>query len=382
MIAPDDPGFGLYVHWPFCAAKCPYCDFNSHVVARVDQRRWARALAAEVARLAAQTPGRRLRSVFFGGGTPSLMEAETVAAVLTAARAWDWDNDIEVTLEANPTSAEAARFEGYRQAGVDRVSLGVQALNDSDLRALGRMHDTAQALEAVAMARAAFDRVSFDLIYARQHQTVESWEAELSQALTLGLDHLSLYQLTVEPGTPFARRHATGGLHGLPDEDATLAFDAVTEGCATAAGLRRYEVSNWSRPGAESRHNLIYWRSGDWAAVGPGAHGRLTLDGVRVATEAARMPGDWLARAEAGCAETLREALTPADTRAELLAMGLRLAEGLPMERVEVASQGLSPLTLTEQIDAGRLEIAEGHLRTTDIGRPLTDALVEAILPD
>ena len=309
--APDDDwrraGFGLYLHWPFCQSKCPYCDFNSHVAGAVDEARWARAFEAEIARVAAETGPRALSSVFLGGGTPSLMSPELVASVLGAARAaWPMGEDVEVTLEANPTSVEAGRFRGYRDAGVNRVSLGVQALDDADLRRLGRRHDLAQALAAIEVARATFERVSFDLIYARQHQSAAAWRAELVRALAMGPDHLSLYQLTIEDGTAFGARLAAGRLPGLPDEDAGAELYEITQDMCDAAGLPAYEVSNHARPGAASRHNLIYWRGGDWAGVGPGAHGRLTLDGRRWASEAEPRPDTWLAAVEAGSGDRPR----------------------------------------------------------------------------
>jgi oxygen-independent coproporphyrinogen-3 oxidase len=301
-------GFGLYLHWPFCQSKCPYCDFNSHVAASIDQRRWQRAYLAEIDRIGAETRGRVLNTVFFGGGTPSLMDPDIVAAVLDRVRAtWTVANDWEVTLEANPGSVEAERFRAYREAGVNRLSMGVQALNDTDLRRLGRLHSLDEALGAFETARASFDRVSFDLIYARQDQTPDDWGRELDRALRMAVDHLSLYQLTIEDGTAFGARHAAGGLRGLPDDDRSVALYDMTQDRCAAAGMPAYEVSNHARPGAESRHNLIYWRGGDYAGIGPGAHGRLTLNGQRYATEAPRAPGAWLERVERdGCGEAPR----------------------------------------------------------------------------
>ncbi len=328
-------GFGVYVHWPFCAAKCPYCDFNSHVRRGVDQARWRRALVAEIAAAARAAPGRVVDTVFFGGGTPSLMPPETVAAVLAAiAAGWTLAPDAEITLEANPTSVEAGRFRGYRDAGVNRLSMGVQALNDADLRALGRMHDTAEAVRAFAVARGIFPRVSFDLIYARQGQTLADWRAELGRALALAIDHLSLYQLTIEPDTRFGELAARGRLRGLPD--AALAADmylATQEICA-AAGLAGYEISNHARPGAESRHNLVYWRYGDYAGIGPGAHARLTDATARWALESLRQPEAWLAAVETeGSGIAARTQVAPAEQATEMLLMGLRLAEGIDPRR-------------------------------------------------
>ncbi|MRX49876.1 coproporphyrinogen III oxidase [Paracoccus sp. S-4012] len=374
-------GFGLYVHWPFCVAKCPYCDFNSHVAAAVDQPRWAAALAAEVARLGAELPGRVLGSVFFGGGTPSLMAPETVAAVLDAARAaWPMANDVEVTLEANPTSVEAGRFRGYADAGVNRLSLGVQALRDADLRRLGRMHSGAEARAALDIARAAFRRVSFDLIYARQDQTRAAWRAELSDALAMAADHLSLYQLTIEPETAFGARHARGGLKGLPGEDlaSDLWFD--TQEICEAAGMPAYEVSNHARPEAESRHNLVYWRQGDWAAVGPGAHGRITLPEGRMATEAHRAPGAWLAAVEAsGSGESLREAVPRDEAAVEYLLMGLRLTEGVELARLDALGWHMPEAKIVELEGLGLVARMGGQLRTTAAGRPVLNAILREL---
>jgi len=374
-------GFGLYVHWPFCAAKCPYCDFNSHVAAAVDQARWLAAYRREIARLGAELPGRVLGSVFFGGGTPSLMAPETVAGVLEAARAaWPFANDIEVTLEANPTSVEAGRFRGYAEAGVNRLSMGVQALDDASLRALGRQHDAAEAQAAFGIARATFPRVSFDLIYARQGQTRAAWRAELARALAMAADHLSLYQLTIEPGTAFGARHARGGLRGLPDEELAADLWADTQELTAAAGMPGYEVSNHARPGAESRHNLVYWRQGDWAAVGPGAHGRMTLPGGRVATEAHRGPGEWLAAVEArGSGEALRDTLPDDERAVEYLLMGLRLAEGVELARLAAMGWRLPETKVADLEALGLLERRAGRLRATAAGRPLLNAILREI---
>ncbi|HKK98066.1 MAG TPA: radical SAM family heme chaperone HemW [Marivita sp.] len=331
----QDRGFGLYVHWPFCAAKCPYCDFNSHVRAEVDQSVWATALASEIRRVGNETGPRVLSSIFFGGGTPSLMEPATVEAVLNAARdVWMFSNDIEITLEANPTSVEANRFDGYARLGVNRVSLGVQALNDDDLRKLGRLHSVSEAQSAFAVARQYFDRVSFDLIYARQNQSLEDWKSELSNALEMALDHLSLYQLTIEEGTAFWDRAQRGLLNGLPTDDLGADLYDLTQELCEEAGLHAYEVSNHAKPGAESNHNLLYWRGGDYAGVGPGAHGRLTLDGRRVATECWKQPDAFLKAAKAGTGEKSRIAMDLPDIADERLIMGLRLKEGLYIEDV------------------------------------------------
>ena len=375
-------GFGLYVHWPFCAAKCPYCDFNSHVVAAVDQARWAAALAAEIAGLAAELPGRHLGSIFFGGGTPSLMEPETVDTVLSAARAaWGFANDIEITLEANPTSVERSRFQGFANAGVNRLSMGIQALNDDDLRRLGRMHSVAEARAAFDVARAVFDRVSFDLIYARQGQTRDAWRAELAEALLMAVDHLSLYQLTIEPGTAFGARAAAGKLRDLPDDDLAADMYLETQDICEAAGMAGYETSNHAHPGSESRHNLVYWRQGDWAAVGPGAHGRITLPGGRFATEAHRAPGAWLDAAERqGTGESLRE-LVPLDEQAtEYLLMSLRLTEGLDLARhARLAGAPLDDDAVSRLTNLGMVEQVDGRLRATRQGRPLLNAILREL---
>src|SRR5712672_4082084 len=292
--------FGVYVHWPFCLSKCPYCDFNSHVRhAAIDEPRFLRAFAAETAATAARVPGRTVSTIFFGGGTPSLMQPATVGAILdTIAKHWTVAPDAEVTLEANPTSVEATRFRGYRAAGVNRVSLGVQALDDAALKALGRLHTAREALDAVAIARKAFERYSFDLIYARPGQTPQAWASELKRAIAEAAEHLSLYQLTIEQDTPFAALHAAGKLI-TPNEDlARTLYDTTQEVCA-AAGLPAYEISNHARPGAECRHNLVYWRGHEYAGIGPGAHGRLDIAGERRATATERRPEAWLMRVEA-----------------------------------------------------------------------------------
>lgn len=374
-------GFGLYVHWPFCASKCPYCDFNSHVAVTVDQQRWAAAFEREIARLGAETGPRVLRSVFFGGGTPSLMEPEVVDRVLRAARAvWPFANDIEVTLEANPTSVEAGRFADYAGAGVNRVSMGVQALRDTDLRRLGRMHSVAEARAAFDIARGLFGRVSFDLIYARQDQSVADWRVELREALAMAVDHLSLYQLTIEEGTVFGARHAAGQLRGLPDEDRAGEMWDVTQEVTAAAGLASYEVSNHAREGSESRHNLIYWRYGDYAGVGPGAHGRLTLNGERWATEGPPAPGAWLAAAEAGCGEVARERLGLTDQRAEFLLMGMRLREGVDLARLEGFGIDDIRSNIKGLVDIGMVETVAGRLRVTAAGRPVLNAVLRGLL--
>lgn len=377
-------GFGLYLHWPFCASKCPYCDFNSHVAASIDQDRWKRAYLSEIARIGAETSGRVLNTVFFGGGTPSLMDPDVVAAVIEAIRAtWPTANDLEVTLEANPGSVEAGRFRAYAAAGVNRLSMGVQALDDGDLKRLGRLHTAAEARAAFAIARAAFPRVSFDMIYARQDQTVEAWVGELRAALAMAVDHLSLYQLTIEDGTAFGARHAAGGLRGLPDDDVAADMYLITHDILSEAGMPAYEVSNHAGEGAESRHNLIYWRYGDYAGIGPGAHGRLTLDGQRWATDTPKTPAAWLSQVEtAGHGERPRERLSAGDQAAEYLLMALRLSEGLDMDRLaRLAGTPLRPATVERLQDLGMLRCDGVRIKATTSGRAVLNAVIRELMP-
>lgn len=377
-------GFGLYLHWPFCASKCPYCDFNSHVTASIDQDRWKRAYLSEIARIGAETSGRVLNTVFFGGGTPSLMDPDVVAAVIEAIRAtWPTANDLEVTLEANPGSVEAGRFRAYAAAGVNRLSMGVQALDDGDLKRLGRLHTAAEARAAFAIARAAFPRVSFDMIYARQDQTVEAWVGELRAALAMAVDHLSLYQLTIEDGTAFGARHAAGGLRGLPDDDVAADMYLITHDILSEAGMPAYEVSNHAGEGAESRHNLIYWRYGDYAGIGPGAHGRLTLDGQRWATDTPKTPAAWLSQVEtAGHGERPREGLSAGDQAAEYLLMALRLSEGLDMDRLaRLAGTPLRPATVERLQDLGMLRCDGVRITATTSGRAVLNAVIRELMP-
>jgi oxygen-independent coproporphyrinogen-3 oxidase len=379
-VGPDNPGFGVYVHWPFCAAKCPYCDFNSHVRhAPPDQARYAAAFVREIARTAERAPGRTVTSIFLGGGTPSLMEPATVGAILDAiATHWPVAGDAEITMEANPSSVEAERFRGYRAAGVNRVSLGVQALNDRDLKLLGRLHDTASALRAVETARATFPRMSFDLIYARPGQTPEMWSAELKQALALAADHLSLYQLTIEEGTPFFALHKAGKLK-TPDEDTAADLYAVTQEVTAAAGLPAYEISNHAVPGAESRHNLVYWRYGEYAGIGPGAHGRLLLADGRHATATEKVPEAWLAKVEAwGDGVVVDDRLTPEEEGDEMLLMGLRLVEGIDLRRYrKFAGRALDESRLHDLVANGMVERTPGErLKATRAGFAVLDAVV------
>jgi putative oxygen-independent coproporphyrinogen III oxidase len=375
-----DAGFGIYLHWPFCAAKCPYCDFNSHVRhAGVDQPRFLDAFRAEIAHNAARTPGRTVTSIFLGGGTPSLMAPATVAGLLDAvAGHWAVAPDAEITLEANPSSVEADRFRGYRAAGVNRVSLGVQALDDASLKKLGRLHNAAEAFAAIGVAQAVFDRTSFDLIYARPDQTPALWRAELSEALTRAAEHLSLYQLTIEPGTPFHGLAAAGKLVTPDDETGRVLYDVTQEVCGQA-GLPAYEISNHARPGAESRHNLLYWRYGEYAGIGPGAHGRLVTPAGRIGTVTERGPEEWLARVERdghGIVET--ETLQAADQADEFLVMGLRLAEGIDPERyAALKGRPLNGNRIGMLVGDGLLHrLPGGRIAATPRGAPVLNALV------
>ena len=376
----------LYIHWPFCLAKCPYCDFNSHVRDAIPQARFAAALRTELAWEAARLGPRRLGSVFFGGGTPSLMAPETVAALIADAKRWFPPvPNLEITLEANPTSVEAGRLREFAAAGVNRGSLGVQSLRDDQLAFLGRQHSAAEAIHALQTARDIFPRVSFDLIYARPNQALADWRAELDQALGLAADHLSLYQLTVEPGTAFEALHRRGGLT-LPEQDAAADLYTATIDAAAAHGLAQYEVSNFARPGSESRHNLAYWRYRDYVGIGPGAHGRVTLGGRLIATRRHRAPEPWAQRVERqGHGSTPEEALAPADRARELMLMGLRLSEGVALgwlqERTGLTlSEVVEADVMQQAIEAGYLEVSGERLRATSGGLLRLNALLAALL--
>jgi oxygen-independent coproporphyrinogen-3 oxidase len=382
LISAQDkrPAFGVYVHWPFCLSKCPYCDFNSHVRhAPVDEDRFARAFAREIETTAARTPGREVSSIFLGGGTPSLMRPQTVGAILDAiGKYWRVAADVEVTLEANPTSVEATRFAGYRAAGVNRVSLGVQALDDASLKALGRLHTAREALEAVAIARTAFDRYSFDLIYARPDQTPQMWTDELKLAIAEAAEHLSLYQLTIEEGTPFFGLHAQGKLKTPNEAMARVLYDVTQEVCA-AHGLPAYEISNHARAGAECQHNLVYWRGDEYAGIGPGAHGRLDIEGARHATATEKRPEAWLMRVEATGHGVVVDDLLNGEERAdEFLLMGLRLAEGIdPKRYAALSGRSLDPTRIALLREEGAISVgADGRLRVTKAGFPVLDAVV------
>ena len=369
--------FGIYVHWPYCAAKCPYCDFNSHVRETFSDERWSGAILREleyVAGLQSQRP--KVASVFFGGGTPSLMSGRAVGRVLDGiAKLWPMDGDVEITLEANPNSVEQHRFRDYREAGVNRVSIGVQSLDAPALKALGRLHGVDEAKSAVALAQHIFPRSSFDLIYARPDQTADAWARELNEALAFGTEHLSLYQLTIEPGTAYATLSRQGRLT-VPDEDAAAELYDLTENICAASGLKSYEVSNYAKPGAESRHNLVYWRYGDYAGVGPGAHGRLTLDGRRMASEAERLPEKWLGAVERrGTSITLTD--VSSDAAREHLLMGLRLAEGVDLEAYRQRWKlGPSSSRIADLSAEGLVSVDGTHLRATTHGRLVLNAVI------
>ena len=380
MTRAETAAFGVYVHWPFCLSKCPYCDFNSHVRhAAIDEDRFARAFAREIETTAARVPGRQVSSIFLGGGTPSLMRPETVGAVLDAiAKHWRLDDGVEVTLEANPTSVEAARFAGYRAAGVNRVSLGVQALDDASLKQLGRLHSVREALDAVAIARKAFERYSFDLIYARPDQTADMWAAELQLAIKEAAEHLSLYQLTIEEGTPFFGLYAAGKLKTPNEATARALYDVTQEVCAHH-GLPAYEISNHARKGAECRHNLVYWRGEEYAGIGPGAHGRLDINGSRHATMAEKRPEAWLMRVEAnGHGVITNDVLNSGERADEFLLMGLRLVEGIdPRRYAALAGRPLNPRRIALLREEGAIVVdGDGRLRVTQAGFPVLDAVV------
>ncbi len=388
-LSPDGgEGMGplaIYIHWPFCRSKCPYCDFNSHVRDSIDAGRWTVALLTDLERQAVLAPEREVTSVFFGGGTPSLMPPETAGALIArVGELWPTAPDLEITLEANPNSAEAERFAGFAAAGVNRLSLGVQSLEPEALRFLGRAHGRDEAIAAIRLARDTFPRYSFDLIYARPDHTVAAWERELDEALTLAGEHLSLYQLTIEEGTGFGARAARGELT-VPDDDTGAALFEATQRRMEAAGLPAYEISNHARPGAECRHNLAYWRYQDYLGIGPGAHGRFTRDGGKVATRQRRTPEAWLTAVEKnGSAVDEAASITPDEAVGEMLMMGLRLAEGVPRRRIEaLAGQPVEDLfaaSLPRLIDGGFLSLDSDRLAATPAGRQRLNAVLGALL--
>lgn len=376
----------LYIHWPFCLAKCPYCDFNSHVRDTIPQARFAKALRAELAHDAARLGRRKLTSIFFGGGTPSLMAPETVAALIEDARTlFDAAPELEITLEANPTSVEAGRLHQFRQAGVNRVSLGIQALDDRALAFLGREHSAAQARAALETARGLFPRLTFDLIYARPEQNLAAWREELATALQLADDHLSLYQLTIEPGTRFEALHRKGAFT-LPDDDTAATLYEATTDLTQAHGMAAYEVSNYARPGSESQHNLTYWRYADYLGIGPGAHGRLSFGNALVATRRHRAPEPWAERVErAGTGQTQEEELTPHDRAQEMLLMGLRVYEGINLSRFYARTgirleDAVDQSVLAQAIQEGYLNLSTQTLRATPEGRLRLEALLAALV--
>ncbi|MGC1779026.1 MAG: radical SAM family heme chaperone HemW [Xanthobacteraceae bacterium] len=380
LLSEPEQAFGVYIHWPFCLSKCPYCDFNSHVRhSAIDEQRFLRAFHSEIGKTAEQVRDRTVSTIFFGGGTPSLMQPSTIAGVLNSiARQWRVAPDAEVTLEANPTSVEAGRFRGYRAAGVNRVSLGVQALDDRALAELGRTHTAREALDAVDIARTVFGRYSFDLIYARPNQEPKAWATELKAALLEAGDHLSLYQLTIEADTPFSALHAAGKLRTPNDDTARALYDVTQELCA-AHGLPAYEISNHARPGGECRHNLVYWRAQEYAGIGPGAHGRLDIDGERHATATQKRPEAWLDLVESrGHGVVNDEVLIREERSDEFLLMGLRLAEGIDLARyAEVSGRPLDPVRIAALCGHGLVETTrEGRLRVTLPGFPVLDAVV------
>lgn len=376
----------LYIHWPFCLAKCPYCDFNSHVRAEIPQARIIAALRRELAREAERLGPRHLTSVFFGGGTPSLMAPESVAALIADAKMlFTAAPDLEITIEANPTSIEAQRFRAYAEAGVNRVSIGVQSLNEAALRFLGREHSAAQAIAAIELGKTCFPRASFDLIYARPGQSLAEWRDELRTALGFGLRHLSLYQLTIEPETPFARYHARGDF-ALPDDDDAAALYDATADEAARFGLSPYEISNYAASGEESRHNLAYWQYRDYAGIGPGAHGRITIGDMLLATRRQRTPEAWMGRVELqghGTAEEIE--IMPAERAREALLMGLRLTKGIEIPRFESRTgipmdEAVDPAILEASVEAGYLIRTRDHLIATDEGRKRLDSLLAALV--
>ena len=373
-------GFGLYIHWPFCLSKCPYCDFNSHVRAKIDADAWQAAMLRELQTLSLRLDTKpKLQSIFFGGGTPSLMPGRIVEALLNEAeRIFGFAPDIEITLEANPTSVDAGRFRDYRAAGVNRVSLGVQALNDQDLRALGRLHTVDEAMRAVTLAQATFPRASFDLIYARPGQTKDAWAAELDQALAQGCTHHSLYQLTFEEGTPFYAALQRGTMTET-DADTAAELYELTQARMNAAGQPAYEISNHAKPGEESRHNLIYWRYGDYLGIGPGAHGRIAAGGKRIATSTIRAPEAWLARVNAEGAGLDRfDEVTTEEQGTEALLMGLRLSEGIDVAPIEQKLH--RPLARVSALESqGLVTLTAGRLRATPRGRLVLNAVLKQL---
>ncbi|MEM9433482.1 MAG: radical SAM family heme chaperone HemW [Pseudomonadota bacterium] len=383
MSTKTEGGFGLYIHWPFCQAKCPYCDFNSHVWSDIDHEAWTDAYLVEIDRVAEFTNTRVLDSVYFGGGTPSLMTPGSVDQILRRIQArWSLANDIEITLEANPTSIELERFVGFRSAGVNRVSVGVQALNNRDLSLLGRLHSVEDALKSLEIARTIFDRSSFDLIYARQHQGLSDWQAELDACLSFEPTHLSLYQLTIEDGTAFGDRYKRGKLPALPGESLAVELFEATQEMTAAAGLPAYEISNHASDNDRSRHNLIYWRGGDYLGIGPGAHGRYIEDGQRVATETYLSPAEWLSSVRVQkSGESERFVITNREQAIEYLLMALRLREGMDLSRLNKMDPTVLNANRANELQAeGKLSVIGTRMYVPDSARLLLNKIIEEII--
>jgi oxygen-independent coproporphyrinogen-3 oxidase len=376
-------GFGIYIHWPFCAAKCPYCDFNSHVRKSVDQSRWLSAIRLELKNNAIRTKGRTVNTIFFGGGTPSLMEPETVAGIIKEiAKLWVLALDIEISLEANPTSVEAQKFSDFRKAGINRISMGIQSLRNDDLKALGRMHSVNEARKAFDIAKDNFERVSFDLIYARQGQSKFDWEIELKEASSMAVDHLSLYQLTIEDGTRFGDLYERGNLKGMPNDSLAADMYDITQEVTLQNDMPAYEISNHAIEGAESRHNLIYWRYGDYIGVGPGAHGRISENGNKIATTTIENPENWLRGVELNGTSTIDdEVINHIDQASEYLMMSLRLIEGVDMERYKkISGVALDNKLIDKNIENGLIKVINNNLIATQPGRIILNTLIKDLL--
>ena len=379
----ENGGFGIYIHWPFCAAKCPYCDFNSHVRTSVDQSRWLSAIRLELKNNAIRTKGRTVNTIFFGGGTPSLMEPETVAGIIKEiAKLWVLALDIEISLEANPTSVEAQKFSNFRKAGINRISMGIQSLRNDDLKALGRMHSVNEARKAFDIAKDNFKRVSFDLIYARQGQSKFNWENELKEASSMAVDHLSLYQLTIEDGTRFGDLYERGSLKGMPNDSLAADMYDITQEVTLQNDMPAYEISNHAIEGAESRHNLIYWRYGDYIGVGPGAHGRISENGNKIATTTIENPENWLRGVELNGTSTIDdEVINHIDQASEYLMMSLRLIEGVDMERYKkISGVALDNKLIDKNIENGLIKVINNNLIATQRGRIILNTLIKDLL--
>ena len=379
----ENGGFGIYIHWPFCAAKCPYCDFNSHVRKSVDQSRWLSAIRLELKNSAIRTKGRTVNTIFFGGGTPSLMEPETVAGIIKEiAKLWVLALDIEISLEANPTSVEAQKFSDFRKAGINRISMGIQSLRNDDLKALGRMHSVNEARKAFDIAKDNFERVSFDLIYARQDQSKVDWEIELKEASSMAVDHLSLYQLTIEDGTRFGDLYERGNLKGMPNDSLAADMYDITQEVTLQNDMPAYEISNHAIEGAESRHNLIYWRYGDYIGVGPGAHGRISENGNKIATTTIENPENWLRGVELNGTSTIDdEVINHIDQASEYLMMSLRLIEGVDMERYKkISGVALDNKLIDKNIENGLIKVINNNLIATQRGRIILNTLIKDLL--